>query len=129
MLPGRKAHRERENLKLRKWEQCRDEPEKDRVPQAEQENRNGRMEAARHQDQTPRRCRPWPHRWVSCGSELPSSSTSSKPLRGCPLFTAVEVRVGEGGTLFSCRLSSWDEETSSLCRLEGPARHRCACAL
>lgn len=73
-------------------------------------------------NQTPRFFSLGPHPWVNSDSELPSSSISSTPLRGCLLLTAVEVRVGVGGMLCSCRLSSWGEEMSSLCRLEGPAK-------
>nr|EAL23845.1 opposite strand transcription unit to STAG3 [Homo sapiens]BAB70916.1 unnamed protein product [Homo sapiens]BAG52355.1 unnamed protein product [Homo sapiens]BAG54069.1 unnamed protein product [Homo sapiens] len=71
--------------------------------------------------QTPR-FPPWPHPWAKSNSEPSSSSISFNPHRGCLLFTAVEVRVGVGGMLFSCRLSSWDEETSSLLGLAGPAK-------
>lgn len=65
-----------------------------------------------------------PHPWVNCSSEAPSSSILSNPPRGCLLFTAVDVRGGVAGILFSCRLSSWDEETSSLCCLAGPAKQQ-----
>lgn len=62
-----------------------------------------------------------PYLWTSSCCGLPSS-ISSNPSRGCLFLMAVEVRVGVGGMLFSWRLSSWDEEISSLCRLEGTAR-------
>lgn len=88
-------------------------------------NRNSKMEMVRHQTEKsdiqilpPFNLYPW----INLDSEPPSSSISSKPPRGCLLFTAVEVRVGVGGMLFRGRLSSWDEEVSSLCPLEESAK-------
>ena len=103
MLHNREVYKEKKIL--RKWERCEEEPGNNGVLQDEQEGRNGRMETVRCEDQLPRAALN-PHPWVSSGSERPSSSTSSNPLRGCLLLMAVEVRVGVGGMLFSCRLSS-----------------------
>lgn len=88
----------------------------------EQENRNGRRKMANTKIGHPTALLS-PYLWTSSGSGLPSS-ISSNPPRGCLLLMAVEVRVGVGGMLFSWRLSSWDEEISSLCCLEGPARQQ-----
>ena len=90
----------------------------------EHHSKNRKMEMARHQTRKPdTQTLPLsPHRWVNSDSEPPSSSVSSNAPKGCLFFTAVEVRVGVGGMLFSCRLSSWDEEMSSLCCLEEPAK-------
>lgn len=91
------------------------------------ENKNSKTEMARHQSgkSDTQILSLSPHRWVNSDSELPSSSISSSPAKGCLFFTAVEVRVGVGGMLFSCRLSSWEEEMSSLCCLEEPEKSRC----
>ena len=91
----------------------------------EQHNRNGETPDWEIRAKFPQGTHPW----GNANSELPPSSISSDALRGCPLFTAVEVRVGVAGMLFGCRLSSWDTETSSLCRLEGPASSRGTCLL
>lgn len=86
----------------------------------EQHNRNGETPDWEIRARFPRGTHPW----GNANSELPPSSISSDAPRGCPLFTAVEVRVGVAGMLFGCRLSSWDAETSSLCCLEGPAKQQ-----
>lgn len=92
----------------------------------EQQNRNNkwRRQDTKLGDQIPRFFPLGPHPWVNSDSELPSSCISSNCSRGCLLFTAVEVRVGVGRRLFSCRLSSWGEEMPSLCHLDEPAKQQ-----